>query len=153
VLLYFMAATPQAHEEMMKTAKAIAKKRGCEVLVIGGSLHKQKDGIYYVNPTSPYAFLALFRDAAFVVTNSFHGTAFSVNFQKEFYSYVRPDLPVEGRVESLLKTLGLTQRIFSDYDRIPDVGEQPIAYEAPMEALERVRAFSMKYLQGVVYGQ
>lgn len=152
VLLYFMAASKEARAHMRKVAKQIAKSRGCEILLIGGSMHKVKDGIHYANPTSPYEFVSLFRDAAFVVTNSFHGTAFSVNYQKPFYSYVKPELTVEGRVESLLKLLGLETRIFSYSEEIPDV-DQAINYSAAGDALIQARNSSLQYLQGVLYGR
>lgn len=152
VLLYFMAASKEARDEMLKTAKQIAKARGCEILLIGGSMHKEKAGIHYVNPVSPYEFVSLFRDAAFVVTNSFHGTAFSVNFQKDFYSYVKPELTVEGRVESLLKRIGLENRIFSHSEQIQSI-DQPIDYTAADAALTQARNSSLQYLQGVLYGR
>lgn len=149
VLLYFMAASKQAREQMLAVARQIAKERGCEILLIGGSMHRKKNGICYVNPTSPYEFVALFRDADFIVTNSFHGTAFSVNYEKGFYSYVRPDLPVEGRVESLLDTLGVSERIFSDHQQISDFDQQ-IDYQKVAPILAAHRQQSMRYLRGVL---
>ena len=151
VLLYFMATGDEAHRQMMQVARALAEKQGLAILVIGGSLHKEKDGICYVNPSSPEQFVALFMDAAWVVTNSFHGTAFSVSFEKNFYSYVKPDLRVSGRVESLLRKLGLQERIFSDAEQIQNI-DQTIAYEHVRLVLEKEREYSIQYLKGVLYG-
>ena len=62
--------------------------------------------------------LASFAQADFVVTDSFHGTVFSIIFNKPFVV-----LPNKGRgvarFESLLKAVGLENRIFSEY-RISD---------------------------------
>ena len=58
--------------------------------------------------------LASFAQADFVVTDSFHGTVFSIIFNKPFVV-----LPNKGRgvarFESLLKVVGLENRIFSEY--------------------------------------
>ena len=58
--------------------------------------------------------LASFAQANFVVTDSFHGTVFSIIFNKPFVV-----LPNKGRgvarFESLLKDISLENRIFSDF--------------------------------------
>ena len=52
--------------------------------------------------------LAMFRDAELIITNSFHGTAFSLIFNKEFYSLTHP---VRGgsRIPSLFRQLNIPQ--------------------------------------------
>ena len=151
VLVYLMGANETDREEILKAARKVAEEKGFEVLVIGESLHRKRDGIYYVHITSPDEFVALFHDAAFVVTNSFHGTAFSVNFQKEFYSYVKPDLAVEGRVESLLKMLGIENRVFSHCTDIPSF-DKAVDYQKATAALQAARLDSIHYLRGVLHG-
>lgn len=54
--------------------------------------------------------LSYFRDAAFVITDSFHGTAFSINFNKDFYVYGNAQRG-NSRFDSLLGQLGLQDRI------------------------------------------
>ena len=52
--------------------------------------------------------LAMFRDAELIITNSFHGTAFSIIFNKDFYSLTHP---VRGgsRIPSLFRQLNIPQ--------------------------------------------
>lgn len=62
---------------------------------------------------SPYDFLCLFANASFVVTNSFHGTAFSIIFRKEFWAFGTDDTSIgntSSRFETLLQRLGLVGR-------------------------------------------
>lgn len=59
---------------------------------------------------SPEKWLALFRDAEFIVTDSFHGTVFSIIFQKPFISIYNISRGGD-RFESLLKPLGLIERL------------------------------------------
>ena len=58
----------------------------------------------------PAEFLSLFQNAAYVCTNSFHGTVFSVQFQRPFFTAVAPaelQDPERSRTFSLLSRLGL----------------------------------------------
>ncbi|MEI3363096.1 MAG: polysaccharide pyruvyl transferase family protein [Oscillospiraceae bacterium] len=62
----------------------------------------------------PAEFLELFQNAAFVFTNSFHGTVFAAQFHVPFFTAVSPaELtdPESSRTFSLLSRLGLADRI------------------------------------------
>ncbi len=78
-----------------------------------------------VRNVGPNDFLALVRDAKAVITTSFHGTAFSILFEKEFYSIINPSFP--SRVQNILDYLEISpisnaQKEFSrlkvDYDLV-----------------------------------
>ncbi len=56
-------------------------------------------------------FLSYFYNASFILTNSFHGTAFSIIFNKNFYSILHSNLGV--RIKDLLEELQLSDRIIS----------------------------------------
>ena len=58
---------------------------------------------------SPDRFLAYIRDANFVLTDSFHGTAFSLIYKRRFLSFVTST--VSGRIYSLLSAIGLGDRM------------------------------------------
>lgn len=62
------------------------------------------------NKVSPKEWIALFRDAEFIVTDSFHGTVFSIIFQKAFVSISNSSRGAD-RFLSLLKPLGLMNRL------------------------------------------
>lgn len=90
----------------------------------------------------PNEFLSAIRNAGTVVTNSFHGTVFSILFQKDFYSICKDN----ARILNLLKALGLEDRAARDADgidlsrtaRYGDASQRLKAYRAKSEAfLER----------------
>lgn len=54
--------------------------------------------------------LCYFKDASYVITSSFHGTAISVLYQKQF-STISIDKSVDERSSCLLKSLGLIDRM------------------------------------------
>lgn len=96
----------------------------------------------------PAEFLGLFRDAAYVCTNSFHGTVFSVQFQKPFFTAVAPAemaAPESSRTFSLLSRLGLGERIIGKGDTADLTA--PIDWAAVGERLGRERKLSLDYLR------
>lgn len=62
-----------------------------------------------IKKASPLEFLSLMYYADYVITNSFHGTAFSINFNKQFSVFMPSRFT--SRIESLLKLCGLENRI------------------------------------------
>lgn len=148
ILIYFMVQSTATMQEIFSMANRIKEKYGYQIVVVGGSIHKKKNGIMYYNVTSPEKFVSLFRDASYVLTSSFHGTAFSVNLKKNFYSYVKPDLSIQGRIESLLTKIGLENRAFSFASDVKDI--QEIDYEYPESLLECERKSSYAYIEKVL---
>lgn len=61
------------------------------------------------NSCSPSMFLRLIKNARVVITNSFHGTAFSIIYQRNFWSCSIPY--TSSRIESLLRSFGLEKRL------------------------------------------
>lgn len=61
--------------------------------------------------------IAAFRDAAFVVTDSFHGTVFSIIFNHDFYSFANEGRGA-SRFHSLLSKFGLADRIIANAELI-----------------------------------
>jgi hypothetical protein len=59
----------------------------------------------------PIEFLELVKSAKFVISNSFHGTAFSVIFQKDFYTIALPDsIDSETRITDFLESINILSR-------------------------------------------
>ena len=148
ILIYLMAQSDEINAQIFSVAQRLQEKYHYSIVVIGGSLHKKKNNIHYVNAKSPYEFVALFRDASYVVTNSFHGTAFSVNFRKNFYSYVKPNLEIVGRVESLLTPIGLRDRIFSYAKDVKEISD--VSYSEKEDAIAKEIEESYAYLRKVL---
>ena len=70
--------------------RALAEKTGLPVVQLCGIRQKVHPKARCVLDAGPAEFLALFKNAAYVCTNSFHGTVFSVQFQKPFFTAVAP---------------------------------------------------------------
>ncbi len=98
--------------------------------------------------TDPSEFIYLIDHADGVFTDSFHGTAFSINFQKNFITFGKHRLgwfgDIFGRVDSLLSVVNLSGRAFEACKDFP-AGE--INYNDVTQKLNLMRESSLKYLR------
>ena len=92
----------------------LAEETGLPVVQLCGIRQKVHPKAACVLDAGPSEFLGLFQNASYVCTNSFHGTVFSVQFQKPFFTAVAPSelaAPESSRTFSILSRLGLMERI------------------------------------------
>lgn len=97
--------------------------------------------------------LAMFADAEYVVTDSFHGCVFSIIFKKPFVAIANRERGLD-RFTSLLGMLNLSDRLVYDYDGFEANREQllaPIDYSAVDALLEAEREKSIKFLKDALY--
>ena len=128
--------------------RALSERTGLPVVQLCGIRRKVVPTARCVLDAGPAEFLGWFRGAAAVCTNSFHGTVFSVQFQKPFFTAVAPKEltePESSRTFSLLAGLGLTDRIVGKGDTAGlDDGVDWAAVDA---ALTKARRSSQAYLR------
>ena len=98
-------------------AEKIADMIGAKVYAITLS-NRKKNTDKIITDATPFDFVRLIRDASFVVTNSFHGTCFSMMMKTPFYSVRYGDNP--ARAEELLTTYGLENRMIIDDNSLSD---------------------------------
>jgi exopolysaccharide biosynthesis predicted pyruvyltransferase EpsI len=89
-----------------------------------------------------------FFDAEFVITDSFHGTVFSILFNKPFVSLLNPDRGA-SRFYSILSEFGLEDRLVNEYDeaKINALLCQGINYQQVNEKLEQLKQSSKGLLE------
>lgn len=139
VLLYLM----HENDKILSFAKNLAREKGLPLRCI--SFGKIKGISCFGCP--PEEFVASFQNAAYVVTNSFHGLAFSINLNKTFFvDLLPPSWPANSRLEQLLKTTGLENRLL---DNLTDI-EAPIDWVSVENRLQAAREKSIKFLQSVL---
>lgn len=111
-----------------------------------GKLDNHRVGHYKkIDDAGVFTFLQLFLNASYVVTSSFHGTAFAVNFGKPLYSIV-PDSG-DDRQSTLLKNLGIPQCIVPVTANVHEIGKPVYNPRQVEEKLNSLRGVSIKYLQ------
>ena len=100
----------QKDENTTKIVNEIAKKRNLKIVRITDGVESIDKLKGYIPTAGPHDFLSLIYYADFVFSSSFHGTAFSILFEKQFFS--RQIWNTE-RVKNLLNNLGISDRFIS----------------------------------------
>lgn len=128
---------------IMRSAECISNSTGKKIVLINDNIRKQYNAKYKRN-ISPEEFLGLFKSADYVITNSFHGTMFSILFEKAFYVVLQEyEGAPNARFTDLLSDLCLEQRIISD---VKDVNsDDTIDYAQVKKRLLQVRKKTDEY--------
>lgn len=88
-------------------------------------------------------FLELFKHAKYVVTDTFHGTIFSIICKQKFVSIIRDN---GFKLRYLLKCCKLSDRIANSYEKIYSILDSDIDYTECYKWLEDKRKDSSKFL-------
>ena len=105
-------------ERLEKIAKMKAKDKKLKIIEI----NDYKEKIHFceqISNAGPGEFITLIKNADCVVTNSFHGTIFSIIFEKDFYTITR--LNRNSRMENILDIVDMRDRLIDDPAEIKNV--------------------------------
>jgi len=145
-LLYF---TVKGSSTLFKKSRDFAKKNGLKMVVVGGKILKKFRNndpvVHYAVDISPAEWLWLVDHARYVSTNSFHGTAFSIIFEKDFY--LELSSLANSRLSNIVNMLGLDSRI------VPKEEEMLLSqadYTVAREVLPRLKGESLDYLKNAL---
>lgn len=141
ILCYFLVSSPIL-ESMIKNLK---KKYGYPVVCVQTTAIKRIKADKYIFDAGPKEFLNLIKNAEFVITTSFHGTAFSIIFEKDFYSILKKGYRTE-RFESLLEKLNLKDRMLSSVcEEITSIN-----YQGVSKIITKNREKNIQYLEKIL---
>lgn len=135
---------------MDRLAMSVAHETGCAVVKLLGYqqiFSHRKDDCIVAENAGPSEFIYLFRNASFVITNSFHGTAFSVNFNKPFFSVLQKGRSNNSRQQSLLDLCNLSDRIVYEDEDVPKCNTSAINFSDSNKKLNAARHASEEYLR------
>lgn len=146
VLLYLFGGTSGNRKKIIEQVK-------------GWNLGKIKaiaiDGKYHIhNPNiGPLEYVRLFRDAEFIITDTFHGLMFSLIFEKPFVVLTREDgvnwAQYSDRMTAQLDLLEIPERYHDMNDPLPDEF-RTLDYTRISRQLEELRNDSLDYLSGAL---
>jgi hypothetical protein len=134
-------------KSLVDIAKRIA--RGRKIVIISNDPMAQVKSIYrgcdvFVKSAGIEDFISYIRYADIVVTDSFHGTAMSVLFRKEFYTFIALK-SASYRILSLLKSLSLDRRLVNDLADFEEV--EVVDYDGNLkEMIDKSKAYLDKIL-------
>lgn len=151
ILCYFLNYTFNSFPYVDQLADYMQKQTGYEIVRVSRPPHKlfTSHTQYRVGAT-PEEFLALVRDSEMVLTTSFHGTAFAVNYGKPVFTVVKDRNASDSRQVSLMENLGLEKQILSITDDFPTQDRFSYDVEEEQRRLQVLRQQSIDFLKNAL---
>ena len=119
-----------------KLAERIAAERGLHIYSVFNLPYAER----CFPLCGPEAFLGLMQNAAFVLSNSFHATAFSVIFEKEFAVVERTE-KINTRMRDFTAMLGLSDHMVTTETEIPVGTDWTAVYRCLKNEIDHAKAY------------
>lgn len=142
ILTYFLTVPPFAKEIVAQ----IKLKFGLPVVAVT-TIYPGKKYLADMDviAAGPNEFLWLFANAEYILTSSFHGTAFSIIFEKNFNTLC--SISTSERMKDLLNELGLEDRIVCN-EQISN--DEPVDYHSVSQKLQILKNKSIQFLMSSI---
>ncbi len=148
LLAYFL---DKPSENAKKCIQKIAREKKLEIVSLPYRT-EDEDWFDHTSIAGPIEFVSQLANAAFVCTDSFHGTAFSLIMQVPFYTFDREYGAANKqstRIESLLKLVNLYQRFCPSSDALSLSMNFDICKKTLAEEKERTKEFLMSAISAI----
>lgn len=146
VLVYMLSVS----ESTLQLAHDVASKLNCGIkLITNRPLINISHRCEVLRDEDPKSFVELYSKAKFIVTNSFHGTAFAINFNVPFVTMDKRNARLNVRKGDLLKLLNLEHRNLFEGDAYNVDQLLKCDFSEANSLLEKERIFAEKYLKSV----
>lgn len=148
ILYYSLKGFRNIRKDLIKLSN-LSEKYDMQVIALTplAPVVHQKNVINFTD-AGPVDFLTLIKNSSLVVTDSYHGMLFSINFRKEFY-YLK-NVPGANfvRTDDVLSLLDLNSRIIKDVNLINI--DNKVNYDDTNQKLPVLREESINYLKNAI---
>ena len=140
----------QLHNNPVLTDYALrfARHTGLPLYRISPTFHQIRRGGKFVYLPDLDEFLSYIKNCTYFLTDSFHGTAFALNFNKQFIE-ILPNNKTGSRNQSILQLTGLTDRILTDFSDF-SMADKVIEYTLVNNILAKERQKSIAILKSLL---
>ena len=142
-LINYMIVYAYGHRITEEEAQAInefANKKNLKVVTIGETNRFEWDHLLL----TPFEVLAYFKNAEYIVTDTFHGTIFSLKYSKQFATIIRESN--KQKLSDLLNRFELTERTVTDIKNLENVLNVVTDYSKVQSKIVNCRKESIEYL-------
>lgn len=127
--------------------KAFAKRVNKKLISVSGQMNFCDEHVYL----NPFETLNLYRHADYVITDTFHGTIFSIINRKKFVTLIRESKGSsygnQEKLQDLLARLGLQHRSYSNgKDNLYNRMSADVNYDIVFDIISKERKHAMSYL-------
>lgn len=147
-LLCYLMQSRKNDRSALKYAKKIAKEKNLKIVKICRGLTSVLWSKTAFVPTVE-EFIGLYANASYVITNSFHGVTFAINFEKPFNAFIEGDVESgrNSRIHNICSYLNLMNRIKIVQDKNFDIDEDTIDYANVTKMVSELKYNSMRFLK------
>lgn len=163
---YILAYILDPNEEIGRQLEQISIDKNCKVIVLldevpwlwEGNFEKLqltgKGNVDVKREVDLFEWMWYYSHSKGIVTDSFHGTIFSIIFEKPFITKVNVKRGAQ-RFVSLLEPIDLKNRLFENYDAIGENKDllDELDYTVPNQKLGEIRDKSMKWLENALFSE
>jgi hypothetical protein len=135
VLLYLFE---ELDIESIQQIKTFAKSKGMQIISLSKCLNWSERNI----DSSIENFITYFANASYIITNTFHGTLFSIIYNKEFVCIGNQ----KNKIVELLDALKLPERIVASKANLPGLLDGKIDYDSVNREIVKIREHSYEFL-------
>ncbi len=140
VLTYSFNEPDFFFEMAQNVARTIGKKLVCFLFDYNKKL---PSSVIQITDGGPREFLGYIENADFIISNSFHGTAFSILFERQFICV--PPTTGRERIDSLLSLLTLSYRICTTLHYPNNIIDSLIDYQSVNSIIESQKKISQNF--------
>lgn len=151
---YLFAYMLRTNKARVKKTEEIARANNLDILTIP---RLEKDGLgcsnfgdYRLWSASPAQFISAVRHAGLVVTDSFHCTAFSCLYHKNFLVFPKLGNPQLTRIEDLQNLFGISSRIIEESTSMAAMPRESIDWERFESILRQTKNTSYEFLENAL---
>ncbi len=149
---YLLTYTLDINKDKENVIQHIADKLNLEVLNIANpeEKHRRKSDLNYIENVSPELFLYLYKNASFIVTDSYHGSCFAIKFNKPFISLVNTN---RGALRyKLFDKLKVKHRFVENPEDVYNNDEllKPVDYTETNKIIEQESDFAINWLKNAL---
>ena len=150
ILCYMLAYTYNPEEKMIELLKYVQNKYQMPIITLSRINHWDGGELIRIEQEQNigcYEFLDLVNKAEIIVTSSFHGTAFAINFGKPFLALQNGKSNSDDRISSLLSMVKLESQLVTTTSIVDDTLSPKYNTNIALSNLNKNREISISFLK------
>ncbi len=150
IFCYVMPGDHKTSKHIANLAKKLNELQGGKyaVIVVGDKEHKRLiPGYNLICDAGPAEFLNFMFNASYIITSSFHGTCFALNFNKQLIPVLDRNNLYNSRIIDFMSRLDLENTLCYTDQNINDFSVVGVDYDKVNNSLEHLRKESVSFLE------
>lgn len=150
ILCYSLGYTFNPAQKMKELLSRLEQIYDCPVIMLNNSITDYRGNTFHFSKNQPIGvpeILWLIQHATIIATSSFHGTAFSANMGRPFYSLIEKDNQPDDRIQSFLHNIGLSSQTVTMDTNVQEIVPCDYKTDEVQQYLNNIREQSLSFLR------